>query len=206
MLAFKQTAPKVSFTKPIGSVRASGHKFMGCPVPCGVIITRLEHVKVLSTDSEYLSSRDATIMGSRNGHAPMFLWYTLNKKGYRGIRKEVQKCLRNAHYLANRLKEMGVSASLNELSCTVVFERPQDESFVHKWQLAYEGIIAHMVVMPNVGVEKLDDFIEELATKRSCWHEGKVFNIVCVAKNIGQENCLCSLHNKDREQHLTIWS
>lgn len=34
---------------------------MGCPVPCGVVITRLEHVKVLSTDIEYLSSRDATI-------------------------------------------------------------------------------------------------------------------------------------------------
>lgn len=203
----------MTFTKPIGSVSVSGHKFMGCPVPCGVVITRLEHVKVLSTDIEYLSSRDATIMGSRNGHAPMFLWYTLNKKGYRGIRKEVQKCLRNAHYLANRLKEMGVSASLNELSSTVVFERPQDEAFVHKWQLACEGSIAHVVVMPNVGVEKLDDFVEELVAKRSCWHEGKVFNIICVAKDIGQENCLCSLHNKkprtttkDQEQHLTIWS
>lgn len=121
---------------------------------------------MLSTDIEYLSSSDAMIMGSRNGHAPMFLWYTLNKKGYRGIRKEVQKCLRNAHHLANRLREMGVSVSLNKLSSAVVFERPWDEAFVRKWQLACEGSIAHVVVMPNVSVEKLDGFVEELIAGR----------------------------------------
>jgi histidine decarboxylase len=186
----------VTFKKPIGSVSVSGHKFMGCPVPCGVVITRLDHVKVLSTDIEYLSSRDATIMGSRNGHAPMFLWYTLNKKGYRGIRKEVQKCLRNAHYLTDRLKETGISAYLNALSSTVVFERPHDETFVHKWQLACEGSIAHVVVMPNVNVDKLDSFVEELVARRSSMHEGKEFSAPCVAKDIGQENCLCGQHNK----------
>ncbi|XBI68903.1 hypothetical protein VPH35_048048 [Triticum aestivum] len=165
MMPFIRQAPKVTFTKPIGSVSVSGHKFMGCPVPCGVVITRLEH------------------------------------KGYKGIRKEVQKCLRNAHHLANRLKEMGVSASLNELSSMVVFERPQDETFVHKWQLACESSIAHVVVMPNMkeicprgNNKKLDDFVEELVARRA-WHERKVFDILCVAKDIGQENCLCSLHN-----------
>ena len=39
-------------------------------MPCGVQITRLEHINALSRDVEYLASRDATIMGSRNGHAP----------------------------------------------------------------------------------------------------------------------------------------
>ena len=53
----------------------------------------------LSTDVEYLNSRDATIMGSRNGHAPIYLWLTLTRKGYEGIRKDVQRCLRNAHLL-----------------------------------------------------------------------------------------------------------
>ena len=122
----------MTFQKPIGSVSVSGHKFIGSPVPCGVVITRREHVNMLSTDIEYLSSRDATIMGSRNGHAPIFLWYALNKKGYRGIRKEVQKCLRNAHYLVHHLREVGVNTFLNPLSNTVVFERPKDEAFVHK--------------------------------------------------------------------------
>ena len=104
----------MTFQKPIGSVSVSGHKFIGCPVPCGVVITRREHVNMLSTDIEYLSSRDATIMGSRNGHAPIFLWYARNKKGYRGIRKEVQKCLRNAHYLVHHLREAGGQLCISE--------------------------------------------------------------------------------------------
>ncbi|XP_037417074.1 serine decarboxylase 1-like [Triticum dicoccoides] len=197
MMPFIKQAPKVTFDKPIGSVSISGHKFMGCPVPCGVVITRLEHVKVLSTDIEYISSRDATIMGSRNGHSPLFLWYTLNKKGCKGIQKEVEKCMRNARHLTSRLREKGVSAFLNELSSTVVFERPRDESFMHKWQLACEGSIAHVVVMPNLSVEKLDGFVEELAVGRRMWHEDEGFSVLCVAKDIGEENCLCDVHDKN---------
>ncbi|CAO1943167.1 unnamed protein product [Urochloa humidicola] len=196
MMPFIKQAPKVTFKKPIGSVSVSGHKFLGCPVPCGVVITRREHVDVLSTNIEYLSSRDATIMGSRNGHAPIFLWYTLNKKGYRGIRKEVQRCLRNAHYLLHHLKGVGVSASLNPLSNTVVFERPRDEAFVHEWQLACEGNIAHVVVMPNVTIEKITGFVQDLATNRANWYQDDSVVVPCIAKDIGQQNCLCGLHNK----------
>ncbi len=53
----------------------------------------------LRSDVEYLNSRDATIMGSRNGHAPIYMWYTLTRKGYEGMRKDVERCLRNAHLL-----------------------------------------------------------------------------------------------------------
>ncbi|XP_057748582.1 serine decarboxylase 1-like [Arachis stenosperma] len=194
MLPFVKRAPKVSFKKAIGSVSVSGHKFVGCPMPCGVLITRLEHVKVLSRNVEYLASRDATIMGSRNGHAPLFLWYTLNRKGYRGFRKEVQKCLRNAHYFKDRLVHAGIGAMLNELSSTVVFERPHDEEFVRKWQLACQGNIAHVVVMPNVTIHKLDGFLDELVQKRDAWFgEGKS-QPPCIASDVGIHNCLCALH------------
>ena len=39
------------------------------------------------------------VQGSRNGHAPIYMWYTLTRKGYEGMRKDVEKCLRNAHLL-----------------------------------------------------------------------------------------------------------
>jgi selenocysteine lyase/cysteine desulfurase len=42
----------VTFRKPIGSVSVSGHKFVGAPVPCGVVITRMSHVMALSSDVE----------------------------------------------------------------------------------------------------------------------------------------------------------
>lgn len=32
-------------------------------------------------------------------HAPIYLWYTLTRKGYHGMRKDVETCFRNAHIL-----------------------------------------------------------------------------------------------------------
>ncbi|KAH0909909.1 hypothetical protein HID58_033230, partial [Brassica napus] len=193
MMPFVKRAPKVTFNKPIGSVSVSGHKFVGCPMPCGVQITRMKHIKVLSNNVEYLASRDATIMGSRNGHAPLFLWYTLSRKGYKGFQKEVQKCLRNAHYLKDRLREAGISAMLNELSSTVVFERPKDEEFVRRWQLACQGDIAHVVVMPSVTIEKLDHFLKDLVENRSVWYEDGS-QPPCLVKDVGIKNCICPAH------------
>jgi histidine decarboxylase len=48
------------------------------------------------------------------------------------------------------------------LSCTVVLERPLDDALIKRWQLACEEDIAHVVVMPNVTVAKIDKFVEEL--------------------------------------------
>lgn len=167
MMPFLKQAPMVTFKKPIGSVSVSGHKFVGAPVPCGVTITRFRYVMALSSDVEYLNSRDATIMGSRNGHAPIYLWYTLTRKGYEGIRRDVEKCMRNAHILKDMLDQAGVRTMLNELSNTVVFERPLEEAFVRKWQLACEGDIAHVVVMPNINVDKLEEFVSDYIASRA---------------------------------------
>eukprot|EP00887_Chlorella_sp_A99_P006485 scaffold3.g6485.t1 len=135
MIPFVKRAPMVTFRKPIGSISVSGHKFVGAPVPCGVVMTRLRHIQGLSSEVEYLNSRDATIMGSRNGHAPIYMWYTFTRKARRW---------------GGMLESAGVKTMLNELSSTVVFERPEDEGFVRKWQLACQGDIAHVVVMPNI--------------------------------------------------------
>lgn len=136
-------------------------------MPCGVVITRFRHVLALSSDVEYLNSRDATIMGSRNGHAPIYLWYTLTRKGYAGIKRDVERCMRNAHVLRDMLEQAGIKTMLNELSNTVVFERPTEEAFVRKWQLACEGDIAHVVVMPNVTLDRMETFTAELVSSRA---------------------------------------
>lgn len=145
--------------------------------------------------------------------------YTFTRKGYEGLRKDVEKCLRNAHLLKvgqacskgraqgegglhrqpalaapwsaagparltmlaahvpssrlppapaaqSMLEKGGVKTMLNELSSTVVFERPREEAFVRKWQLACEGDIAHVVVMPNITIRKLETFVQELVESR----------------------------------------
>lgn len=123
-------APRITFKKPIGSVTVSGHKFLGCPIPCGIAITRLEYINALSKNVEIIASRDATITGSRCGHAPIFLWYALNKRCLIG--DEVQKCIMNARYLHNQLLDAEIGTMLNEFSNIVVFERPLDEDFFRR--------------------------------------------------------------------------
>ena len=183
----------MTFKKPISSMSVSGHKFIGCPIPCGVQITRKKLINYeLSSNVEQScasTSSDTTILGSRNIHAPLFMWYTLNRKGYGGFQKDVRRCLRNARYLKDRLREAGFGAMLNELSTTVVFERPPNDSFVRKWQLACQGNVAHAIVMPSVTVNKLDAFVEDLVQNRSACLVGAQVVAPCVANAIGKENC-----------------
>ncbi len=89
MMPFVDFAPEVSFNKPIDSIAVSGHKMLGCPMPCGVTIARKEHVKKVEQRIDYLNSVDTTIMGSRNGQTALYLWYSLRKKGLSGIKRDV---------------------------------------------------------------------------------------------------------------------
>lgn len=160
-----------------------------------MVINRLEHINAVSSDVEYIASRDATITGSRCGHAPIFIWYALQNKGLIGLNKEVHKCLTNAQYLLHQLRYNNIGAMMNEFSNTVVFERPLDDDFVRKWNLACEGNIAHVVVMQHITVEILDSFIVELVQHRSIWFQDGHRKSPCIANDIGVENCACELHN-----------
>ena len=163
MMPFVDFAPEVSFRKPIDSIAVSGHKMLGCPMPCGVALSRKAHVQNLEQRIDYLNSVDTTIMGSRNGQAALYLWYSLRKKGVEGIQRDVEHCMNTARYLRDKITDLGWQCRLNDLSSTVVLERPLDESLIQRWQLACEEDIAHVVVMPNVTRYKIDKFVEELA-------------------------------------------
>jgi hypothetical protein len=82
-------APELSFQRPIDSITVSGHKMLGCPMPCGIALTRRSHVRKIERRIDYLNSVDTTIMGSRNGHAALHMWHSLRTKGLEGIKAEV---------------------------------------------------------------------------------------------------------------------
>eukprot|EP00007_Cunea_sp_BSH-02190019_P006569 CAMPEP_0174244180 /NCGR_PEP_ID=MMETSP0417-20130205/34362_1 /TAXON_ID=242541 /ORGANISM="Mayorella sp, Strain BSH-02190019" /LENGTH=601 /DNA_ID=CAMNT_0015323817 /DNA_START=35 /DNA_END=1837 /DNA_ORIENTATION=+ len=178
IIPFLKEALDVNFTKPIGSMSVSGHKFMGCPMPSGVCITRKEHIKKLEQHIDYLNSKDTTIMGSRNGQSALFLWHTIRSKGADGLASDARTCLDRAQLLYDLLRNEGIYCMLNAFSNTVVLERPPEEVFVKRWQLACEKDIAHVVVMPNVTKEKIYTFVKELVKCR---------NEVGVAPRVGVE-------------------
>mmetsp|Transcript_7545 Transcript_7545/g.11818 ORF Transcript_7545/g.11818 Transcript_7545/m.11818 type:complete len:529 (-) Transcript_7545:148-1734(-) len=172
MMPFIDHAPDVSFKKPIDSISVSGHKMLGCPMPCGIALTRKEHVKKVEHRIDYLNSVDTTIIGSRNGESALYLWYSLRKKSVAGIKKDVLHCLETAKYLREQLSSIGIDCRLNDLSTTVVLERPLDDDFIKRWQLACEEDIAHVVVMPNITKSKIDQFVKEL--KESVEEHGRI--------------------------------
>jgi histidine decarboxylase len=154
-------APQVDFTKAIGSISVSAYKFLGAPIPCGVILTRRQFVKAVEVNIEYIGSKDTTILGARNGHTPIFLWYALKTKGFEGIKHEAEVCLKNAKYLFDRLNCIQHPCLLNDFSTTVYFQRPP-EQVAKKWQLAVQGDWAHIVVMQNINKWKIDTFLHDL--------------------------------------------
>lgn len=70
--------------------------------------------------------------------------------------------MKTARYLEEKIASIGLSCRLNNLSTTVVLERPMDDALIKRWQLACEEDIAHVVVMPNVTRPKIDQFVHEL--------------------------------------------
>ena len=68
-------------------------------MPCGVIIHWKKNVEKVKQSIEYLNSLDCTIMGSRNGQAPLCMWYRLRMKSTEMFVQEVSRCMENARYL-----------------------------------------------------------------------------------------------------------
>ena len=159
--AFMEPRVPFDFKDGADSISISGHKFVGSPIPCGVIITKRGHRDRIAKGISYIGSLDTTITGSRNGHSPLFLWYALKQLGEEGMKARYLHGLEVAEYCKNQLKEIGVEAWSNPGSLTVVMPRTPD-AVKQKWQLATEGEVSHIICMPNVTKEQIDEFIEDL--------------------------------------------
>ncbi|ESX11672.1 hypothetical protein X767_31370 [Mesorhizobium sp. LSJC264A00] len=82
-----------SFRHGIDSMSTSGHKMIGTPMPCGVLVVRREHVHRVASTVSYLRSDDTTLMGSRNGHAVLAIWNRLMRLGIAGFRHNARTCI-----------------------------------------------------------------------------------------------------------------
>lgn len=155
-------AIRPSFRMAIDSVSASGHKMVGTPMPCGVLVARRPHVDRVASTVSYLRSNDTTLMGSRNGHAVLAIWNRVTGHGVKGFAADVAGCLARAGRMAEALRAMLVPVLLNPLSLTVVFPAPS-ETIVRRYQLACHRGEAHAVIMPNVGDALIDRFLCDYA-------------------------------------------
>ena len=153
------------FDAGIDSISISGHKLIGAPLPCGIVVTRKHLVETLGRAVEYAGIHDTTLSGSRNGLTPLMLWYAINHHGEEVWRETVRGMLNTAEYAVQRFNEHGISAWRHRNSPTVVFDRPSPEVF-DRWQIAPEGDVAHIITMPHVDFETIDQLVDDCSSPR----------------------------------------
>lgn len=158
---FIQPRLPFDFMDGADSISISGHKFIGSPIPTGVLLAKRSNRDRIAKGISYIGSFDTTITGSRNGHSPLFLWYALKQLGVEGLQKRYEHSLSVAEYCEAELQKIGVNAWRNPNAITVVLPKTP-KSIKDKWQLATEGEVAHVICMPNVTKQQIDEFVNDL--------------------------------------------
>ena len=167
ILPFLNNTPPWNFADGVDSISISGHKLIGAPVPCGVVLANKSHVDRVARLVEYVGVSDTTIAGSRSSFSPLILWYALRSLGEEGFRRIAKQSLETADYAISELRKRGINAWRNLNSITVVFPRPPSE-MMERWVIAPHGDIAHIITLPHVTRETIDAFAEDFS---NCYRE-----------------------------------
>jgi len=161
ILPFLPKAPVFDFRTSVDSIAVSGHKFIGMPFPSGIVIAKKQNVERVKSAIEYIGAADTTISGSRNGIAPLMLWVAIRSLGRKGFEDRAKHCLALTRHAVEKLRAIGWEARANDFYNTVVIKRPS-QKLVKKWQIAVQGDIAHLIIMPHTKKEQIDAFIADI--------------------------------------------
>ena len=166
ILPFVEDPQPYGFDAGADSVSISGHKLIGSPIPCGVVLTKQSYVARIARGVEYVGVLDTTLPGSRNALTPLILWYAFQRHGLEGFKSIVTEMLAVAQYAVDRFNRRGLPAWRHKNSVTVVFPRPPKE-IERKWQMAAEGDIAHIITMPHVTRATVDAVVDDCVRARA---------------------------------------
>ncbi|MEU7616613.1 histidine decarboxylase [Micromonospora rifamycinica] len=144
----------------IGSIAVSGHKFLGVPTPCGVVLIR-DSLRRQAAPVAYTATLDSTITGSRCGLAAALLWHAIATHGREGHRWRVSEARRLAAYTVDQLTAAGWPAWRHPHAFTVVLATPPATARA-KWLLATDADISHLICMPGVTQGQIDAFVTDL--------------------------------------------
>jgi histidine decarboxylase len=142
------------------SIAISGHKFIGSPIPCGVVLVKKSNKDRIGRSVPYIGTIDTTITGSRNSITPLFLWYAIARFGKSGLLQRARESMAMAEYAVQELQQAGIAAWRNQNALTVIFPQPP-QKVCDKWQLASENDTSHLICMPGVTKQQIDVFVND---------------------------------------------
>ncbi len=159
--AYLDPRPAWDFGDGADSISISGHKFFATPIPCGIVLAKRAHVERIGHSVAYIGSMDTTITGSRNGLTPLMLWYAISALGHAGMKRRLAQSLAIAAYAEEQFKRAGIAAWRNPAALTVIFPQPAG-AVCNKWQLATANGISHVVCMPHVTRQQVDELLQDI--------------------------------------------
>ncbi len=190
MLPLMVEAFKADFSCGIDSIAISGHKFLGSPIPCGVVLTRKSKIQLIKNAVEYINSFDSTVSGSRDGFSVLILWQVIKKLGVQGLKDRVLDCMEMTEYTLKVLRQISWPAWCNPHSNIVVIKKPP-APLIEKWHLASEDNISHVILMPGIDRETIDHFVQDLKkVKGSRPQQNTIFHSKGEIHEIPISNCL----------------
>jgi histidine decarboxylase len=153
--------PAFDFTAGATSMGVSGHKFLATRMPCGLVLyADAPYRSARTTQAIYTGSPDTTIVGSRSGHTPLLMWWSLTKVGLDGHRARAESARRLAETSHAQLRAMGWPASRNPHAFTVALAVPPP-AVTAKWVLARHAHTAHIVCLPGREAP-VQEFLDDL--------------------------------------------
>jgi glutamate/tyrosine decarboxylase-like PLP-dependent enzyme len=161
--------------KRYDSLAVSCHKFFGFHSPAGIFLTTHSNFEEFLSyyrkvhNPEYLGHVPGTITCSRDAVKPAEFYFFSTEEAKARQAEDARAMLEHARYLFDRMQNLFPTLSpqrANEVSNTIYFRKPA-EWIVRKYSLAtmqLEGLeFAHVVVMPHVDQNVLDEFLTDLA-------------------------------------------
>ncbi|GIE82988.1 hypothetical protein Aph02nite_89380 [Actinoplanes philippinensis] len=155
---------------PIDSIAISGHKFLGTPIPCGVVVMR-DSVRVERGEHiNYTATLDSTVLGSRCGQAAALLWTAIATYGRNGHQARALRARRIAAYAVERISALGWPVYRHPDAFTVVLQTPPAALTAEfGWVLSTDGDFCHIICMPGVTKEVVDEFVADLGRVVARW-------------------------------------
>ena len=145
--------------KDFNSINISGHKFLGCSIPSGILLIEKEFIE--PEYIEYIYTDDITLGGSRNGLTPVLLYETIKKIGKeKGILEKYNECLKRKHKFIKLLKDNQIKCWSNSGSITIVLEDINYELF-KKWHLPKYKNQSTITCLPKVTELMVNNFIND---------------------------------------------
>lgn len=162
ILPFVDDAQPFTFADGIDSIGVSGHKMIGSPIPCGIVVAKKENVDRISVEIDYISAHDKTITGSRNGHTPLMLWEAIRSHSAEEWKRRITRSLDMAQYAVDRMQKAGINAWRNKNSITVVFPCPSERVW-REHCLATSNDVAHLITTAHhLDTAQIDKLIDDV--------------------------------------------